>query len=386
MIRQRRAVEPRLSPMPDPGTFALAQPRPSHTRRAFLSGASARAAAPIDGSDYWIRVHRRAMACRFEITLASGDAGWVTAARDALNEIDRFEDELSVFRETSAISGINRLAASGPVAIDEPLWTLLLSCERLHRETEGAFDITSTPLSRCWGFLQRQGRLPPIEEIEAVRALVGFDLVDLDEHSRTIRLRRPGVELNLGAIGKGFALDCVAQTMRRCGVADALLSAGQSSLLAVGGPDGGWLVEIVSPRVENASQPLTHVRLRDAALGTSGAGEQFVIVDGTRYGHVIDPRTGWPASGVVSVSVVASSAARADALSTAFLVGGVDLAKGYCSRHSNVMAIVTMEGTDVPLVFGNHSGASGARPARALSNADRAMHGTQVCQGTQVIE
>jgi FAD:protein FMN transferase len=382
MIRRQRVVEPRLSPMPDPGTFALAQPRPPQTRRAFLSGVSARAAEPIEGSDYWIRVHRRAMACRFEITLASGDAGWLTAARDALNEIDHFEDELSVFRETSAIAEINRLAANRPVGIDEPLWTLLQLCERLHRETGGAFDITSTPLSRCWGFLRRQGRLPSIEEIEAARALVGFDLVTLDERSRTIRLRRPGVELNLGAIGKGFALDCVAQTMRSSGVTNALLSAGQSSLLAIGGRDGGWLVEIVSPRVKDASQPLAHVRLRNAALGTSGAGEQFVVVDGTRYGHVIDPRTGWPASGVVSVSVVASSAASADALSTAFLVGGVDLAERYCASHSNVLAILTIEGTDVPLVFGHHSGASGGGPPPPRLRPAR----TQVCQGTQVSE
>jgi len=335
------------------------------TRREFLTRAAARRDAP---GDYWIRVHRRAMACRFEITLASSEAASVPAAHDALNEIDRLEDELSVFRETSVISEINRRAAREPVSVDERVYALLRSCGDLHRDTAGAFDITSTPLSRCWGFLQREGRLPPTPAIAAARACVGFDGVVLDDSPRSVRFARAGMELNLGAIGKGYALDRVGTAMRHAGVAHALLSAGRSSLLAIGGRDGGWLIEVVSLRAGGA--PLAHVHLRNAALGTSGTGEQFVIVDGTRYGHVIDPRTGWPASGVASATVIASTAAVADALSTAFLIGGVELADRYCAQHPDVVVLITEDGGSGPIVLGRHPNARVEAP-RALINADR---------------
>ena len=320
------------------------------------------------------------MACRFEITLASQHAAWVPAARAALDTIDRLEAELSVFREESAISRLNRRAARDEgdgtevaVEINEDLFRLLERCHDLHRDTGGAFDITSTPLSRCWGFLQREGRVPSAEAIDAARARVGFERVALDPARRTTRFERSGIELNLGAIGKGYALDCVAVGMRRAGVTDALLSAGRSSLLAIGGGARGWDVEVVSARAARGSAPLplARLRLRDVALGTSGAGEQFVIADGTRYGHVIDPRTGWPASGVLSATVVTSSAADADALSTAFLVGGVELAERYCSDHHGVLALVTPDdGSEVPLVIGKVEGvfvqaATGVPTARA---------------------
>ena len=132
------------------------------------------------------------------------------------------------------------------------------------------------------------------------------------------------------------------------------MSAGRSSLLAIGGRDGGWHVDIASPRAE---KPLARVFLRNAAVGTSGAGEQFVIVDGIRYGHVLDPRTGWPASGVLSATVVASRSAVADALSTAFLVGGAKLAHDYCASHAGVLALITPEGSRHTVLIGHHPGA-----------------------------
>lgn len=324
-------------------------------RRRFLASLSGRRPA-AEGGDYWIRVHRAAMACRFEITLAAQDGTFVAAATAALDEIERLEGELSLFRETSAIAELNRSAASGPVRVAPYLVDLLDECRRVHRETRGAFDVTSTPLSRCWGFLRRQGRVPDAEAIETARALVGFDAVQLDREQITVRFARPGVELNLGAIGKGYALDRAAAELRTAGAAHALLSAGRSSLVALGGRGAGWRIDLVSPRV--SGRAIATLQLRNAALGTSGAGEQFVVADGRRYGHVIDPRTGWPAMGVLSVSVVATDAAGADALSTAFLVGGADLARRYCDEHRDVLALVTPDsGSEQPLVFGSHRGA-----------------------------
>jgi len=368
---------PRIGEAPaEPGRH---DPASLRSRRDFLTGASSR--RPLD-DDYWIRVHRRAMACRFEITLASGDAAAVPVARAALNEIDRIEDQLSVFREASALSHLNRRAAHEAVEVDGDLLDLLVECRELARATGGAFDVTSTPLSRCWGFLARDGRVPSREAIEKARALVGFDgvkLAALDGARPTVRFERQGIELNLGAIGKGYALDRVARDMRRSGVAQALLSAGCSSLLAIGGRDAGWHVTVVSPGqgAGGADRLHANVWLRDAAVGTSGAGEQFVIADGTRYGHVIDPRTGWPASGVLSASVIAESAAVADALSTAFLVGGPELAERYCATHHGVMALVTPDDGSETRMFGSVAGvsvqtASACGPSAARSR--RATH------------
>lgn len=343
--------------MPDPGSFAGADGFSSagqaRTRRQFLALAGGTPAPAAD--DYWIKVSRRAMACRFEITLASEDAPWILAARGALDEVDCIEAALTVFRESSVISHINRNAAAAPVTIDDRTFALLQECANLHEETERTFDVTSTPLSRCWGFLRRDGRLPGKEALETARACVGAQGVRLDAVHRTVRFDRSGMELNLGAIGKGYALDRVAGLLRRSGVGHALLSAGRSSLLGIGGRSGGWHVEVVSPRHDG--RPLANLWLRDAALGTSGAGEQFVVVDGIHYGHVIDPRTGWPASGVLSASVIASTAARADALSTAFFIGGLQLAERYCARHSEVLALITAEGSRRPTIVGAHPGA-----------------------------
>src|SRR5262245_8337256 len=197
--------------MRQPGTFALVDfakhGPPRRSRRDFLTGASP---SREEAADYWIRVHRRAMACRFEITLASQDAGAVPAARAALNEIDRLEDDLSVFRESSVISRLNRCAGEAPIEVDPSIVGLLRDCAVIHRDTNGAFDITSTPLSRCWGFLQREGRLPPADAIEHARSRVGADAIRLDDERCTVQFDRAGLELNLGAIGKGYALDRVA--------------------------------------------------------------------------------------------------------------------------------------------------------------------------------
>ena len=307
------------------------------------------------GDGHWIRVHRPAMACRFEVTLSGEDRAQVPAAREALDEIDRIESALTVFRETSDLARVNRIAGQEAVGVDDALLGLLRLCRELHARTAGAFDITTTPLSRCWGFLRREGRLPAAHEIAAARAAVGMDGVELDEERRTVRFRRPGMELNLGAIGKGYALDRVGTLLRGRGVSHALLSAGGSSVLALGGRAGGWVVDL---RPRRARQRLARLRLGDAALGTSGAGEQFVEVGGTRYGHVLDPRSGWPAAGGLSASVVTGEAAVADALSTAFLIGGAELARRYCSAHRGVLAIVTPDdGSERPQVFGECPGA-----------------------------
>ena len=233
---------------------------------------------------------------------------------------------------------------------------LLIDCQRVHRDTDGAFDLTTTPLSRCWGFLLREGRVPHAAAIEDARRQVGFGAVHVQSDPPAVTFSRPGIEVSLGAVGKGYALDRAGSVLSASGVQHALLSAGGSSIVALGGRGEGWVVDVVSPL--RPGQPIATLSLRNAALGTSGAGEQFVVQDGRRYGHVIDPRTGWPADGILSASVVASNAARADALSTAFLIGGVDLASQYCSEHDDVLALITPDdSSERTIVVGSHRSA-----------------------------
>ncbi|MGH9834213.1 MAG: FAD:protein FMN transferase [Blastocatellia bacterium] len=320
-------------------------------RREFLKFSPTR---PGPSEGYWQHVSRPAMACRFEATLPLRDRAGVRVAQNALDEIDRLEQQLTIFRENSEVSFINRNAASSEVQVEPSLFALLALCQELFCETGGAFDITSGPLSRCWGFLRRQGRIPEPDEIEEAKSLVGSEKLSLDSESHTIRFERPGVEINLGSIGKGYALDRVAATMSN-GVQTALLSAGSSSIRAIGSGDrghDGWMVGVRHPR--DKDRRLAVLRLRDAAMSTSGGEEQFFERDGKRYGHIIDPRSGWPAEGVSGVTVVAPSTALTDALATAFYVGGRELAESYCSTHPEVLVLMLESGAEHPLVIGDN--------------------------------
>jgi FAD:protein FMN transferase len=294
------------------------------------------------------------MACRFEVLLSGEDRRHVAAARDALDEAGRLETALTVHRDTSELIRVNHEAGAGPVAVTPELFALLSRCVALSAATGGAFDVTTTPLSRCWGFFRRAGRLPAPDALAAARACVGMDGLRLEAGARTVTFTRPGVEINLGSIGKGFAVEAIAARLRSAGVRHALVSAAGSSTRAIGGRDGGWAIDLRSRR---ATGPLARLRLRNGALGTSGAGEQGFDHEGRRYGHVLDPRTGWPAAGIVSASVVTRDAADADALATAMLIGGVPLAQAYCGAHPHTLVLLTPEGTDVPpVVIGGFDG------------------------------
>lgn len=290
------------------------------------------------------------MACRFEVTLPMTTESGVSIASEALDEVEEIEKQLSVFKEESAVTLLNRSASSSPVRVDRSLFELLSLSKELHDETEGAFDITSGPLTRCWGFLKREGRLPSNSEIENARDLVGSDKLVLDAASSTVHFEQPGVEINLGSIGKGYALDISSEHFKKANE-PALLCAGASSFLATGSARA-WLVGVRHPRAKQ--KRLASVRLRECAMSTSGSEEQFFESGGRRFGHIIDSRTGWPVEKVSSVTVVANSAARSDALATAFFVGGRELAERYCNKHSNVLAIMLETDAQRPIVIGNN--------------------------------
>jgi thiamine biosynthesis lipoprotein len=333
------------------------------SRRALLTLPQSRSLQTGDDSHraragYWIHLNRPAMACRFEITLPAELGHRLDSAKAALDTIDALEEQLTIFRDSSELCAINRRAAETDVTVEPQLHDLLVLCQRLSQETDGAFDITSTPLSRIWGFLRRAGRLPEPEELAVARASVGMDKVILAEGNdeggaqvKTVRFTQPGVSLNLGGVGKGYALDRIAADMSAAGTETALMSAGSSSFRAIGeGPEGtGYRVGLRDPF--DHTRRYGSVTLSNNALGVSGAGEQFFEVAGRRYGHIIDPRAGWPVEGRALVAVTAPTATLADALATAFFVGGPAIAARYTATHPDVSVVIL----DMPI--------SGQRPS-----------------------
>ncbi len=297
---------------------------------------------PMPRSSEWTRVSRSAMACQFEAIFAPECEIAVSVSEEYFRVVDRLESILSIFRPDSEVSVLNCLAAERAVYVGPELLALLELCELLHRETGGAFDVTSGALSKCWGFEARRPSIPSLEALAVARNSSGFHRISFNRQG-VVSFLATGLRINFGGIGKGFALDQGAARIRARGIVTALLSAGNSSMLALGdGPDGhGWNVGLRHPIFKN--QRIGTVRLHSYALGTSGQEEQSIEIEGLRYGHILDPRSGWPVRSVVSVTVLAHSATEADALATAFFVGGKELAERYCSAHPGIVAIMLLE-------------------------------------------
>lgn len=280
-------------------------------------------------------VARRVMACEFSVTFPAGRRGAVEAGCAALDVVERLEEKLSVYRAASNLSCLNRRAAESAVAVDAEVYHLLRWAARLSEATGRAFDPATGALVKAWGFFRGPKRVPSEAERAAALRASGCSHVLFDGQARTIRFDCRGLEFNLGSIGKGFAIDRALHEARiRC----ALMQGGQSSLKGIGAPPGeprGWTVEIGKPAV-------ARVRLRDRALGTSGAGSQFFVCEGRRYGHVLDPRTGFPADRLLSASAIARTATEADALSTAFFVMGVEETRRFCRKHPETGAVLVV--------------------------------------------
>ena len=268
-----------------------------------------------------------AMATRFEIVLHGENAPALRAAgEEALRLVEELEAQLSLFRASSEIAHLNARAAREPVRVTPGLFALLHQAQRLHEESGGAFDITIGPLVRCWGFMGGGGRWPGSEAVAEARAKVGMGLVLLNRDDFTVRFAREGVMLDLGAMGKGYAVERAAEVLREAGIASALLHGGTSTAQAIGTPPGQehWKIAIETPSGSPDTPPrlLATVPLRDEAMSVSAVGGHCVQAAGGAPGHIIDPRTGEPAIGAVLAAVALPSATETDALSTALLVLG----------------------------------------------------------------
>jgi thiamine biosynthesis lipoprotein len=353
------------------------------SRRAFLSGRTAidvlsgppqplppPASVGVQAGSHLLSVSREAMACLFEIVLdAASYRDKTDAAIAALDLVDLLESQLTVYRETSEVTDINRRAGREPVVVEEGLYQLLKRAAAMSDETQGAFDITAGRLSKIWGFYRRQGSMPTPEDVEQALKTVGSQYLQFDDSAHSVRFLQPGLEFNLGAIGKGYTLDRAADSLAASGINDFLIHGGNSSVLARGNRilDFGMLIsdaeddleqqsKIQNPKSKIASSwsialrhplkpddRLAEFFLYDQALGTSGSGTQFFHYQGKRYGHIIDPRSGWPAEQMLSATVIAPTAEQADALSTAFYVMGIEPARAFCERHPDIAGLLATQ-------------------------------------------
>jgi thiamine biosynthesis lipoprotein len=295
-----------------------------------------------------IAVGREAMGCRFEVVFNAGEVAEATELGcQALDLIDEIEGRISIYRPTSELAAVNAAAGGEWVGVSADTLALLEEAGRLHAATAGGFDIAAGPLVRSWGFLERRGRTPGSEELAAAVSVSGMRQVELDPAGRRVRLAVAGAALNPGAIGKGWAIDRAMEALRAAGVPSVLVHGGQSSVRSIGGqgsvgPSRGWNVGLRHPL--RPSRRLATVTLVDRALGTSGSGTQFFVDRGRRLGHILDPRSGRPAEGVVSATVLAPSAAEADALATAAYVLGEEGLEQILAATAEVGGVLVLPG------------------------------------------
>jgi thiamine biosynthesis lipoprotein len=328
---------------------------PSPSRRDFLAGRSARRVVeaagevladrltdekrvPLAGDT--VRLETQAMACPWNVIMNPGPVEQVMKASAAFEVVHDVETLLTVYRAESEISQVNFHAADRPVEVSAELYAFLDRARLLSLETNGAFDPATGALLRTWRAARRENRIPTQAEIDDALLSSGVAKIEFDPVARTIRFPRPGFAFDLGAIGKGHGVDRAVESLRQAEMTDFLVHGGYSSVYGAGDHlgQGGWPVALKNPLFLDGSYAT--VLLNDVGLGTSGSNVQYFRHEGRRYGHILDPRTGWPAEGLLSVTVLAASTAEADAISTALFVMGLEPAVEWCRQHPEVAAIL----------------------------------------------
>lgn len=293
-----------------------------------IRGAGGSAVAPIH------RFSHEAMGSIFEIFVAGQEAEYARQASDAaFEELDRLYHELNRYSPTSDVSQINHLRAGQGIRVGVATYECLKIAARVSADTGGAFDVTVGRLFALWK--PQEGVAPPQPtdaEIAAARKATGIGLLVLCDDDFSVGAKADGVQVDLGGIGKGFAVDQMAATLREWSVSSALLHGGGSSVYAMGAPAGkdGWTIVTRNP--ENASETLAVITLKDESLSGSGIRPNYL--------HIIDPRTGRPATGNMATWARAKSGAVADALSTAFLIFTPDEVRAYCEKHLDAAGMI----------------------------------------------
>jgi thiamine biosynthesis lipoprotein len=288
-----------------------------------------------------LEASRMSMACLYTIDAyaAAEEQTLRNILEAALDEVDRIDRLMSHYKPESPLSTINREAAHHPVAVDPELFNFIKRSMEYSQQSGGAFDITVGPLMKAWGFFRGDGHLANPDELMAARSRVGAHHVLLDATARTIRFDTDGVQLDLGGIAKGYAVDRVVEILRQRQITAALVSAGGSTTYGLGAPPGraGWTVSIQDP--VDSAKTAHEVLLNNRSVSVAGSSEKSFEVGGIRYSHIMDPRSGQPVQGILSVVVLTATGTDGDALDDALFVLGPEKSRAYLHHHRDAEAL-----------------------------------------------
>ncbi len=262
-----------------------------------------------------------AMAATWTLYLYAPTAQAASDASDQVfDEVDRIEQLLSNYRPTSELSRINRLAATEAVTTDPETFRFLADAQHWSAVSNGAFDVTVGALMKGWGFFRKSGTVPTYAEVQQLRLNTGWHKLQLDPSTRSVHFLAPGLELDPGGIGKGFAVDAALRVLRQAGIDTAMLSAGSSTIGALDAPPGqtGWMVHLHDPW--NPTRDFASILLHNATLSTANCAEKNFSLNGHLYCHIMDPRTLRPVEGTLQVTVLDPSGTASDALSNVLFV------------------------------------------------------------------
>ncbi len=289
-------------------------------------------------------LHRRVlrlMGNRFEISVVSDDEQWAgNLIESAIFEIKRIEQLLTTFNQSSQTNEINAFAGIKPVQADKEVINLIYRSIRISELTQGAFDITYGSIDkRLWNFDKTMTSLPDKETAKKMVRLINYKNIVLDKKAGTVFLKEKGMRIGFGGIGKGYAADRARLILEQNGVTSGVVNAAGDLTTWGTQPDGKpWTVGIANP--DAAQHPFSYLDISNMAVATSGNYEKYVTINGKRYSHTIDPKTGMPGSGIKSVTIICSNAELADALATPVTVMGVKAGLDLINQMKNIACII----------------------------------------------
>jgi len=287
------------------------------------------------------------MGTMFKIVFYAADEPTANrATKDAFQRIAALDAMMSDYRPSSELMQLCQKAGGAPVSVSEPLFFVLARAQEVSRLSDGAFDVTVGPVVRLWRRARKTQQLPDPEKLARARSLVGYQNIRLNERERTVQLLKPGMQLDLGGIAKGYAADEGLRVLKEHGITRALVAAGGDIAVSGPPPDAeGWTIGI-APLVDPNGKPSRYLLLHDAAVSTSGDAEQYVEIDGKRYSHIVDPKTGIGLIGQQSVTVVARHGIMADSLTKVVSVLGPERGLAIMDGMAALIVRKTDQGTE----------------------------------------
>lgn len=281
------------------------------------------------------------MGNRFEISVVSEDEKWANQRiEEAIVEISRIEKLLTTFSDDSQTNQINASAGIQSVKVDKEVFDLIARSLRISELTQGAFDLSYGSIDKSlWNFDKTMSSLPDEVTAKSMVKLIDYRKIVLDSANQTVFLKEKGMRIGFGGIGKGYAAECAKNLMKKQGVESGIVNAAGDLTTWGRQPNGKeWTIGIADPDAKD--KPFSYLNISDMAVATSGNYEKFVVIDGKRYSHTIDPKTGLPVSGIKSVTIICPNAEIADAMATPITVMGVKVGINLINQMRGIACII----------------------------------------------